>query len=199
MLLSVEQGGRPAASSVSLFVTFSHLTHHSSHSALQSINLSICLQNKLLTSTFLFSSDAHRQHLYFPFFMWIQYTPSVARKPYEHFFFPLGQMFDYRFGWRVRACVHVHECVCLEAGLCMCVSPRESSCQAELWVCSSIQPSNNNEPLTMLDRAQSLSSPVAMLSSLCKSLWDLFPARLFKSVPDVCIYAHIQVFCTSRC
>lgn len=71
-------------------------------------------------------------------------------------------------------CVHVYMCmrVCVEAS--SCVSPRESSCQAELWGCSSIQSSNNNEPLTMLDRAQSLSSPVAMLSSLCKSLRDLF-------------------------
>lgn len=90
MLLPAEQAGRLAAFSLSLFVTFSRLTHHSSRSALQSINLSICLQNKLLASAFLFSSDARRLHLYFPFFMWTQYTPSVARKPYEHFFFPPG-------------------------------------------------------------------------------------------------------------
>lgn len=86
----MEQGGGLAAFSVSLSVTFSYLTHRSSQSALQSINLSICLQNKLLTSAFPFSSDTHRQRLYFPFFMWTQYTPSVARKPYEHFFFPPG-------------------------------------------------------------------------------------------------------------
>lgn len=81
----------------------------------------------------------------------------------------------------------------------MCVSPRESSCQAELWVCSSIQSSNNNEPLTMLDRAQSLSRPVAMLSSPRRSLWDLFSVSLFQYMADVCIYAHLQVFCMSCC
>lgn len=111
------------------------------------------------------------------------------------FLFSLGQMFDYWFVWCVCVCTCV--CACVEAS--SCVSPRESSCQAELWGCSSIQSSNNNEPLTMLDRAQSLSSPVAMLSSLCKSLGDLFPVSLFKYLLDVCIYAHTQVSCMLCC
>lgn len=80
-------------------------------------------------------------------------------------------------------------CVCVVASVCV---SRERSCQAELWGCSSIQPSNNNEPLTMLDRAHRLSSPVAIaVVIVCKSL-------------DACvvwvhIYIYVHLCSTSLC
>ncbi len=79
--------------------------------------------------------------------------------------------------------------VCVEASVCV---SRERSCQAELWGCSSIQPSNNNEPLTMLDRAHRLSSPVAIaVVIVCKSLDACvsLSAYLYTVFAHMCFYA----------
>lgn len=95
--------------------------------------------------------------LYFSFFMWTQYTPLVARKPFEHFFSPIGRHLITHL-YVLCVCVCVCSCACAEVSAYI---SRERSCQAELRDCSTIQPSNNNEPLTLFDRGHRLSSPVA--------------------------------------
>lgn len=117
----------------------------------------------------------------FYYFMWTQYTSLVARKPFELLFFcsPRGRrLITHLYGVYVRR----GRCVCV------CVS-RERSCQAELWGCSSIQPSNNNEPPTMLDRAHRLSALVAVaVVNVCRSL----------DACVVCVHIYIYVhLCSS--
>lgn len=111
----------------------------------------------------------------------------VARKQFEHFS-PRGRcLITHLYGLFV--CVYGYVC----GGQYVCVVLREGSCQAELWGCSSIQPSNNNEPLTTLDRAQSPSSPVAItVVIVCKCLYDLFYICAFR---HTCICLVLSVFC----
>lgn len=47
--------------------------------------------------------------LYFSFFMWTQYTPLVARKPFEHFFPPIGRhLITHLYVLCVCVFAHVH-------------------------------------------------------------------------------------------
>lgn len=120
--------------------------------------------------------------LYFSFFMWTQYTPLVARKPFEHFFPPLVDIWLPICMFCV--CVCVCSCACAEVSAYI---SRERSCQAELRDCSTIQPSNNNEPLTLFDRGHRLSSPVATVVNVWKApdaLWCKYISTY------VCIHVH---------